>query len=62
MIKRIKYMRCEADDVMLGPVYLLIDSDYTIKDIEYLVDRADKNVMSALHEKHGRDLIHVFKN
>ena len=55
-------MRCEADDVMLGPVYLLIDSDYTIKDIEYLVDRADKKVMSALHEKHGRDLIHVFKN
>lgn len=62
MIKKIKYMRCEADDIILGPVYLLMDSDYTIKDVEYLVDRVNKKVMSALHEKHGRDLIHVFKN
>ena len=62
MIKRIKYMRCEPDDIILGPVYLLMDSDYTIKDVEYLVDRANKKVISALHEKHGRDLIHIFKN
>jgi len=64
MLHKVHYLRYETDDVVLGPIYYLVDNDIaTIEDMKYLVSKANKKeVLCSLgNRNYGKDLIHVFK-
>jgi len=64
MLHKAHYLRYEVDDVVIGPIYCLVDDDIaTMEDIEYIVSKANKKgvICSLGNKDYGKDLIHVFK-